>query len=64
MPSAKPFSLEESKICCLGKSFRKPNLDMFLFLFSEHFHIFVGDLSSDIETHQLKGAFQVFGEIS
>ncbi|XP_052773728.1 nucleolysin TIAR-like isoform X2 [Mya arenaria] len=31
---------------------------------SKHFHIFVGDLSPDIETHQLKGAFQVFGEIS
>ncbi|XP_052228859.1 nucleolysin TIAR-like isoform X4 [Dreissena polymorpha] len=31
---------------------------------SKHFHIFVGDLSPDIETHQLKGAFGVFGEIS
>ncbi|XP_052706178.1 nucleolysin TIAR-like isoform X5 [Crassostrea angulata] len=31
---------------------------------SKHFHIFVGDLSPDIETSQLKEAFKVFGEIS
>lgn len=31
---------------------------------SEHFHIFVGDLSPDIETHQLRDAFKAFGEIS
>ncbi|XP_061185867.1 nucleolysin TIAR-like [Saccostrea echinata] len=31
---------------------------------SKHFHIFVGDLSPDIETSQLKEAFRVFGEIS
>ncbi|XP_060064558.1 nucleolysin TIAR-like isoform X1 [Ylistrum balloti] len=31
---------------------------------SKHFHIFVGDLSPDIETHQLKEAFGAFGEIS
>ncbi|KAJ8317000.1 hypothetical protein KUTeg_004904 [Tegillarca granosa] len=31
---------------------------------SKHFHIFVGDLSPDIETHQLREAFKVFGEIS
>ncbi|ESO90397.1 hypothetical protein LOTGIDRAFT_92320, partial [Lottia gigantea] len=31
---------------------------------SEHFHIFVGDLSPDIETHQLRDAFKIFGEIS
>ncbi|XP_041370690.1 nucleolysin TIA-1-like isoform X3 [Gigantopelta aegis] len=30
----------------------------------EHFHIFVGDLSPDIEGHQLRDAFKVFGEIS
>ncbi|CAD7085032.1 unnamed protein product [Hermetia illucens] len=30
----------------------------------EHFHIFVGDLSSEIETQQLKDAFAPFGEIS
>ncbi|XP_046366208.1 nucleolysin TIAR-like isoform X3 [Haliotis cracherodii] len=31
---------------------------------SKHFHIFVGDLSPDIEGHQLREAFKVFGEIS
>lgn len=40
----------------------------FLFLvkfrFSEHYHIFVGDLSPEIETQTLKEAFAGFGEIS
>ncbi|XP_067937316.1 cytotoxic granule associated RNA binding protein TIA1-like isoform X2 [Watersipora subatra] len=31
---------------------------------SDHFHIFCGDLSSDIETKQLREAFHAFGEIS
>lgn len=31
---------------------------------SKHFHIFVGDLSPEIETQQLREAFTVFGEIS
>ena len=31
---------------------------------SEHFHIFVGDLSPDIDGSQLKDAFMPFGEIS
>jgi len=31
---------------------------------SKHFHIFVGDLSPDIETHQLREAFAPFGHIS
>ncbi|OTF81035.1 nucleolysin TIAR-like protein [Euroglyphus maynei] len=31
---------------------------------SKHFHIFVGDLSPEIETQQLREAFAVFGEIS
>ncbi|XP_014680822.1 PREDICTED: nucleolysin TIA-1 isoform p40-like isoform X2 [Priapulus caudatus] len=31
---------------------------------SKHFHIFVGDLSPEIETHQLREAFAPFGEIS
>jgi RNA recognition motif-containing protein len=35
----------------------------FLF-FSEHYHIFVGDLSMDMEQQQLREAFQPFGEIS
>ena len=30
----------------------------------EHFHVFVGDLSPDIESHQLKEAFAPFGQIS
>ena len=35
----------------------------FLF-FSEHYHIFVGDLSPEIETQTLREAFTPFGEIS
>ncbi|XP_023218262.1 cytotoxic granule associated RNA binding protein TIA1-like isoform X2 [Centruroides vittatus] len=31
---------------------------------SKHYHIFVGDLSPEIETQQLKDAFAPFGEIS
>ncbi|XP_043233738.1 nucleolysin TIAR-like isoform X3 [Amphibalanus amphitrite] len=31
---------------------------------SKHFHIFVGDLSPEIETHTLRDAFAPFGEIS
>lgn len=31
---------------------------------SKHFHVFVGDLSQDVESHQLKEAFAPFGEIS
>ena len=32
--------------------------------FSEHYHIFVGDLSPEIETQTLREAFAPFGEIS
>jgi nucleolysin TIA-1/TIAR len=31
---------------------------------SKHFHVFVGDLSQDVESHQLREAFAPFGEIS
>uniref|UniRef100_A0A0B7B4D1 RRM domain-containing protein n=1 Tax=Arion vulgaris TaxID=1028688 RepID=A0A0B7B4D1_9EUPU len=31
---------------------------------SKHFHVFVGDLSADIEQHQLRDAFAAYGEIS
>ncbi|KYM88829.1 Nucleolysin TIA-1 isoform p40 [Atta colombica] len=34
------------------------------FFISEHYHIFVGDLSPEIETHTLREAFSAFGEIS
>ncbi|KAJ6637573.1 Nucleolysin TIAR [Pseudolycoriella hygida] len=30
----------------------------------KHYHIFVGDLSPEIETQQLKDAFAPFGDIS
>lgn len=36
----------------------------FVRLPAEHYHIFVGDLSPEIETQQLKEAFTPFGEIS
>jgi len=38
-------------------------LDNFLYV-SEHYHIFVGDLSPEIETQALRDAFAPFGEIS
>lgn len=37
---------------------------LFQFVFAEHYHIFVGDLSPEIETQQLKDAFAPFGDIS
>ena len=33
-------------------------------MFTEHYHIFVGDLSPEIETTTLREAFVPFGEIS
>jgi len=30
----------------------------------EHYHVFVGDVSPDIESHQLREAFAPFGQIS
>ena len=35
-----------------------------IFIISEHYHIFVGDLSPEIETQTLREAFLPFGEIS
>lgn len=35
-----------------------------LILITEHYHIFVGDLSPEIETQALRDAFAPFGEIS
>ena len=35
-----------------------------LMVFAEHFHVFIGDLSQDVESHQLREAFTPFGEIS
>jgi len=35
-----------------------------LVLCAEHFHVFIGDLSQDVESHQLREAFTPFGEIS
>ena len=35
-----------------------------IIIFSEHYHIFVGDLSPEIETQTLKEAFLPFGDIS
>jgi len=43
-------------------------LALLIFFFSitvsEHYHIFVGDLSPEIETQTLRDAFAPFGEIS
>lgn len=37
---------------------------VFVYFFTEHYHIFVGDLSPEIETQALRDAFAPFGEIS
>lgn len=37
---------------------------LFFILVSEHYHIFVGDLSPEIDTQTLRDAFAQFGEIS
>lgn len=34
------------------------------YFITEHYHIFVGDLSPEIETQTLKDAFAPFGDIS
>lgn len=36
----------------------------FLFFVLDHFHVFVGDLSPDITTDDIKAAFAPFGSIS
>ena len=40
------------------------NLETDITFISEHYHIFVGDLSPEIETQTLREAFLPFGEIS
>ena len=40
------------------------HLTLTLFSLAEHYHIFVGDLSPEIETQTLREAFAPFGEIS
>ncbi|XP_013381004.1 nucleolysin TIAR isoform X3 [Lingula anatina] len=57
-----------NKRVCLGKELKvnwatspsnAPKQDT-----SKHYHVFVGDLSHDVQTHQLQAAFAPFGEIS
>ena len=43
---------------------KRTNFGLFSLLFPEHYHIFVGDLSPEIETQTLRDAFAPFGEIS
>lgn len=31
---------------------------------TNHFHVFIGDLSPEVDTKALKEAFQVYGEMS
>ena len=44
--------------------FASPPIINFRTYFSEHHHVFVGDLSSEIDSTMLKNAFSKFGEIS
>lgn len=46
------------------KTINNINFSFLFLLFTEHYHIFVGDLSPEIETQQLKDAFAPFGDIS
>ncbi|CAN7990777.1 unnamed protein product [Ixodes hexagonus] len=66
--SAASALLAMNKRLCYGKEMKvnwatspgnTPKLDT-----SKHYHIFVGDLSPEIETTQLRDAFAPFGEIS
>ena len=45
-------------------SSRFPLSIYFLSVFSEHFHVFVGDLSQDVDNQMLKEAFEKYGEVS
>jgi len=47
-----------------GTFLPKINRTIALMAFVEHFHVFIGDLSQDVESHQLREAFTPFGEIS
>lgn len=53
------FLDKEMKVNWATTPGNQPKLDT-----SNHYHIFVGDLSPEIETHTLKEAFAPFGEIS
>lgn len=59
---------------CLGKEMKvnwattsgghQAKLESSKFIFSEHYHIFVGDLAPDIDQQTLRDAFASYGEIS
>jgi len=61
---AAPFHEQNNHNHCLLSDDVTWHLGCFSLFVSDHFHIFVGDLSSDIETHQLREAFAPFGEMS
>jgi hypothetical protein len=41
-----------------------PSLNYVFLCISEHFHVFVGDLSQDVDNQMLKEAFEKYGEVS
>ncbi|KAI5740117.1 hypothetical protein M8J76_000636 [Diaphorina citri] len=59
---------EEGKSPCCAEIQRFHHMNQMMIqhrnVFSEHYHIFVGDLSPEIETQTLRDAFAPFGEIS
>lgn len=61
------YSVELHSLLYFG-SIRKLNfldIAMHLYFFSpDHFHVFVGDLSPEITTEDIKSAFAPFGKIS
>lgn len=53
-------------LICFNKSFSENSelFSSFVFFFLDHFHVFVGDLSPEITTEDVKAAFAPFGKIS
>lgn len=50
-----------------NQSFDSPSSVYFkvsFFVFADHFHVFVGDLSPEITTDDIRAAFAPFGKIS
>lgn len=52
-------------LCGMGvRQFRTTVLPSCFFVFQDHFHVYIGDVSPEIDSAQLRSAFAPFGEIS
>ncbi|KAM8706672.1 hypothetical protein ACLKA7_010870 [Drosophila subpalustris] len=63
-PAAVAAGNQSDISCCASHTICNWHMYLYLLLLEKQFHIFVGDLSAEIETQQLKDAFTPFGEIS